>query len=131
MILTDTPFIAVVDDDDMVREATAALIETFGLVVRVFSSADAYLCSNCVRDTSCLITDVQMPGIDGLQLQHRLAKSGHRIPIIFVTAFPDERARERAMKVGAVCYLSKPFEPLDLLDCIRSAIGDRVGEPNA
>jgi FixJ family two-component response regulator len=129
-ILSDIPFIAVVDDDPMVGEATAELIESFGLVAHIFSSAQAYLKSNCVRRAACVVADMQMPGMDGLQLQQRLARSGHPVPIIFVTAFPDERVRERAMKAGAVNYLSKPFEPRDLIGCIRSAIGHALDEPN-
>lgn len=129
--MSEIPIVAVVDDDEMVGEATAQLIETFGLVARIFSSAEAYLKSNCFDETSCIVSDVQMPRIDGLQLQQRLIKLGHDIPVIFVTAFANERVHRRAMKAGAVCFLMKPFEPSRLLDCLRSAIGRWAPEPAA
>jgi FixJ family two-component response regulator len=121
--LTDTPLIAIVDDDETVGEATREFIETVGLAARTFVSAEVFLDSDCVSQTSCLVVDVQMPGLNGLQLQRKLANSGHDIPVIFITAFPDERLRTRALKAGAICYLKKPFDPTLLLACIRSAIG--------
>jgi FixJ family two-component response regulator len=129
--LSRTPLVAVVDDDEMSREATGELIETFGLATRVFASGAAFLASDCVQRASCLLADVQMPDINGLQLLRKLTSSGHRIPVIFFTAFPDERIRKRALKAGAICYLSKPVDPTGLLDCIRSAIGPWQGEPAA
>ncbi len=115
----------------MSGEATGELIETFGLAARIFVSAAAFLASDCVQQTACLVADVQMPDINGLQLLRKLTSSGHRIPVIFFTAFPDERVRKRALKAGAICYLSKPVDPTGLLDCIRSAIGQWQGEPAA
>lgn len=127
--MRNSPLVAVVDDDEMIREATGELIETFGLTVRTFVSAAAFLGSDSVQQTSCLVADVQMPDIDGLQLLRKLTSSGHRIPVIFFTAFPDERIRKRALKAGAICYLTKPVDPTNLLDCIRSAIGHWKSEP--
>jgi FixJ family two-component response regulator len=127
----DTPLIAIVDDDEMVSAATGGLIETFGLATRTFASAEAFLDSDCVAQTSCLVTDVQMPGINGLQLHRKLTNSGHRIPVLFITAYPDELLRRRAQKAGAICYLIKPFDPPVLFNCIRSAIGPWVGGPDA
>lgn len=121
--VSDTPIIAVVDDDEMVTEATGALIETFGLAARTFASAEAFLNSDCVSQTSCLVCDIQMPGMGGLQLQFELSRSGHKIPFILITAFPDDATRKQALKAGATCYLIKPFSPFQLFDCIRSAIG--------
>jgi FixJ family two-component response regulator len=128
--VSDTPLVAIVDDEEMVSEATGALIETFGFVARAFTSAEAFLDSDCVSRTSCLVVDVQMPGLDGLQLHRKLTTAGHRIPVIFMTAFPDARLRKRALKAGAICYLKKPFNPTDLLNCIRSAIGHWQRESN-
>jgi FixJ family two-component response regulator len=125
--VSNTPLIAVVDDDEMVREATGELIRTFGLASRTFASAETFLGSDCVPQTSCLVADVQMPGINGLQLHRKLTRAGHFIPVIFITAFPDMRVRERALKAGAICYLNKPFNPMHLLDCIRAAIGHWEG----
>ena len=128
--MSDNPLIAIVDDDEMVGEATAALIKMLGLAVRTFSSAEAFLGSDCVLQTSCLISDMQMPGTNGLQLHRKLIGAGHRIPVIFITAFPDERVRKRALKSGAICYLKKPFDPTVLTNCIRSAIGPLRGDSN-
>ena len=93
----------------MVCKATKDLMEIFGFEAQIFTSADDFLNSDCVPGTSCLIVDVQMPGMGGLQLHSKLTASGHRMPIIFITAFPDERVRKRALRAGAICYLSKPF----------------------
>ena len=123
--------ISIVDDDEVSREATTGLVEAFGLAARTFASAEEFLGSGCVPQTSCLIADMQMPGLSGLQLHCTLIKSGHRIPVIFITAFPDERVRKRALKAGAICYLNKPFYPRVLLDCIRSAIGPWENGPDA
>jgi FixJ family two-component response regulator len=117
------PLIAIVDDDDMVCEATKDLVETFGFEPRTFASADEFLESDCVAGTSCLIADVQMPGTNGLRLHRKLIVSGYHIPVIFITAFPDERVRQRALKAGAVCWLSKPFDGESLRVCIRAALG--------
>ena len=129
--MNDAPLIAIVDDDVMVCEATKDLVETFGFEARSFTSAGEFLNSGCVPDTSCLIADVQMPGMNGLQLQRKLNASGHRIPVIFITAFPDEHIRKRALRAGAVCYLNKPFDSGDLLSCIRSTLRFEKGNANA
>jgi FixJ family two-component response regulator len=129
--MSDTPLIAIVDDDVMVCEATEDLIEAFGFNARTFTSADEFLDSDCVPGTSCLIADVQMPGTSGLQLHRKLIASGHRIPVVFITAFPDQRVRARALSAGALCYLSKPFDGEILRSCIRSALGYEKGPANA
>jgi FixJ family two-component response regulator len=127
--MSDAPLIAIVDDDVMVCEATKDLVETFGFDARMFTSAGEFLNSDCVSSTACLIADVQMPGMNGLQLHRKLIASGRHIPVIFITAFPDEPARKRALIDGAVCYLSKPFDGETLRSCIRSAL--RYAEGNA
>jgi FixJ family two-component response regulator len=121
--MSEPPLITIVDDDVMICEATKDLVETFGFNARTFTSAGEFLNSDCVSNTSCLIADVQMPGMNGLQLYRTLLTSGRRIPVIFITAFPNERIRKRALRAGAVCYLSKPFDGESLLSCIRSALG--------
>jgi CheY-like chemotaxis protein len=93
--MSKAPLIAIVDDDVMVCEAMQDLIETFGFHAHTFTSAAEFLNSDCVHDTSCLIADVQMPGTNGLQLLCNLVASGRHIPVIFITAFPDERVRQR------------------------------------
>ena len=129
--MTSTPLIAIVDDDELLGEATKEFIETVGLAARAFASAQAFLDSDCVSRTSCLVVDVQMPGLNGLRFHRRLVSSGRDIPVIFITAFPDERLRARALEAGAICYLKKPFDPTRLLTCLRSAIGSWESKPDA
>ena len=120
--LNNTQAIAVVDDDESVRAAVSGMVESFGFSVGTFESAEEFLQSGRAASTSCLILDVQMPGTSGVELHNQLVSSGHRIPTIFVTAFPDARVRERVLRAGAVCFLSKPFARDDLLGCIRTAL---------
>jgi FixJ family two-component response regulator len=116
------PFISCVDDDVSVCEAIKGFLRAFGFNAETYSSAEEFLQSGRLDDTSCLITDVQLHGISGLQLQDRLAESGYRIPVIVMTAFPDDRVHARAFSAGAVCFLTKPITKDDLLTSIRSAL---------
>ena len=120
--LSKVPVIAIVDDDDSVREATSGLIRSLGYVAVAYASAEDYLQSDSVRGTSCIITDVKMPGMNGVDLQDRLIAEGHHTPIIFMTAFPTETLRVRALEGGALGFLSKPFDENNLLDCLHSAL---------
>jgi FixJ family two-component response regulator len=113
---------AIVDDDHSVREALTSLVRSLGYVVMAFECAEGLLKSRHRGSVSCLIADVQMPGMTGLELHNRLVASGEPIPTILITAFPDERARERALKSGVIGYLTKPFSEDDLLACIRSIL---------
>ena len=114
--------ISVVDDDESMREAIWGLMKSLGYTAVAFASAEEFLSSCQIPRTSCLITDVQMPGITGLELHHRLLAAGKIIPTILITAYPDDSARERALGDGVVSYLSKPFDENDLLTCIRSSL---------
>ena len=114
--------ISVVDDDESTRNSTALLIESFGFQAAGFESADSFLKSRQLQETSCLLIDMRMPGMNGLQLQSRLASAGYKIPIIFITAYEDRESRQRAMRAGAVAFLAKPFTDQLLLDAIRSAL---------
>jgi FixJ family two-component response regulator len=114
--------ISVVDDDESIRRTTTRLIESFGFRAAAFESADSFLRSGQLRDTACLIVDVQMPGMNGLQLQSHLAAEGRGIPIIFITAYDDKESRRRAMQAGAVAFLGKPFSDEQLLQSIRSTL---------
>ena len=107
--------IAIVDDDKGVRDALEMLMRSLGHNASTFGSAEEFLAFEKLHDTSCLITDVQMPGLTGIDLQDRLIADGHRIPIIFITGHPDDNVRARAMKAGAVGFLVKPVDarPLD------------------
>lgn len=117
-----TELICVVDDDESVRRSTKLLIESHGFCVATFESAEAFLTFEKLHDTSCLILDVQMPGVNGLQLQAKLARDGHSIPIIFVTAYDDNQSRRHAMQAGAIAFLDKPFTEDQLLQTIRSVL---------
>ena len=114
--------ISVVDDDDSVRESLSGLIRSVGFGVSVFSSAEEFLHSDRLADTECLILDVRMPGMNGLELQRYLAASHHAIPVIFITAHGDEESRVRALNGGAVEYLLKPFSEEALLRAIDTAL---------
>jgi FixJ family two-component response regulator len=122
--------ISIVEDDASVREATKGLVRSLGYSAATFASAEEYLRSERVRDTACLITDVQMPGMSGIDLQDRLIADGRRTPIIFVTAYPEERIRARALRAGAVGFLSKPFTDESLIECLDRALRD-VSSPTA
>jgi FixJ family two-component response regulator len=114
--------ISVVDDDDSVRESLQCLIRSFGFTVEAFASAEEFLASDRLRDTRCLILDVRMPGMNGIELQRRLAASHREIPVIFITAHGDEAARSQALGDGAVGYLLKPFTEEALLSAIHAAL---------
>ena len=114
--------VSVVDDDASVREAMGGLIKSSGFAVQLFASGKEFLRFGSLQNTSCLVLDVHMPGMSGLQLQSHLLAAGYRIPIIFITADADERTRARALKAGAVDFLRKPFGDDVLLKGIRSAL---------
>jgi FixJ family two-component response regulator len=114
--------ISVVDDNESIRRTTTLLIESFGFRAAAFESAEGFLKSGQLHDTSCLIVDVQMPGMNGLQLQSHLAAACCGIPIIFITAYDDKESRQRAMQAGAVAFLGKPFSDEQLLQTIRSTL---------
>ena len=123
-----TELICVVDDDESVRRSTKLLIESHGFRVATFESAEAFLTSEQRHDTSCLILDVQMPGISGLQLQSKLTHDRHSIPIIFITAYDDNQSRRHAMQAGAIAFLDKPFTEGQLFQTIRSALQRGKGD---
>jgi FixJ family two-component response regulator len=114
--------ISVVDDDESVRRTTKLLIESFGLQAVIFESAESYLRSGLLRETACLVVDIRMPGMDGLELQSCIAAEGSNVPVIFITVCDDQESRGRAMLTGAVAFLAKPFSDEQLLESIRSAL---------
>jgi FixJ family two-component response regulator len=120
--MANSPLISVVDDDDSVRESLGGLIRSVGFAVKVFASAEEFLNSDHLRNTDCLILDVRMPGMNGLELQRQLAASYCKIPVIFITAHGDEEVRSRALNGGAVDYLLKPFSEEALLNAIDAAL---------
>jgi len=114
--------IAVVDDDAFVRDALEDLITSFGHRVRTFRSAEEFMQCGEIAHTSCLITDLQMPGLSGLDLQEHLLASGHGTPVIFLTAFAEERARALALSRGALAFLNKPVQEVELISHIDQAL---------
>ena len=119
------PVISIVDDDESVREGTLDLVRSMGFIGVAFPRAKDFLTSERRHTTSCLIADVRMPGMTGLELHDRLVQSGNTIPTILITAFPDDTARKRALSGGVICYLPKPFKQDELLACIRAALDRR------
>jgi FixJ family two-component response regulator len=120
--LPETLSISIVDDDESVRTATANLVQSLGFRARAFASPEEFLQSAHISTTSCLVSDIQMPGMNGLDLQNLLIAQGHRIPIIFITAYPDETIRTRALDAGAVCFLGKPFDVQTLIESLHKAV---------
>jgi|SRR5215510_14579363 FixJ family two-component response regulator len=123
--MSNLSLISVVDDDASVRESLQCLIRSFGFAVEAFASAEEFLKSDHLPNTRCLILDVRMPGMNGLELQRRLAASHREIPVIFITAHGEETARSQALKNGALDYLLKPFREEALLQAIHAALNLR------
>jgi FixJ family two-component response regulator len=116
------PLVAIVDDDESIRDTTKDLLESAGLAAVTFASASSLLKSRRINSFSCVVADMRMPEMTGLELQQRLVGSNQAIPTILMTAYPEERVRTQAIKNNVVCYLVKPFAADDLLACIRCAI---------
>jgi len=114
--------ISIVDDDAPVRAATHNLVRSLGYAVQTYASAEEFLHSPQLNDTSCVITDVRMPAMSGLDLQAHLIADGRRFPFIFITAFSVEADRARAMEAGAICFLIKPFDGDALIRCLDTAL---------
>jgi FixJ family two-component response regulator len=114
--------VVVVDDDSAIREALASLVRSIGLRVKLFTSAQEFLQSQRLESTSCVILDVRLPGLSGLDCQRQLREAGLSIPIIFITGHGDIPMSVRAMKAGAVEFLTKPFRDQDLIDAVQSAL---------
>ena len=114
--------ISVVDDDASVRAATSKFLRSHGYTVQAFSSAEDFLQSGRLNDTSCVIADLQMPGMSGLELLKMIRAQGYGVPFIFITAFPDETTRARALQAEAICFLSKPFAGPTLINCLGVAL---------
>jgi len=123
------PLIAIVDDDESMRETMKDLLDSAGFSAVTFTSAESFLKSKRARTVSCLITDMRMPGMTGLELHRQLVASGAAIPTVLVTAYPEEHTREQALEEKVICYLAKPFPADELLACIRSAIQGGQSDP--
>ncbi|MDB5360815.1 MAG: two-component response regulator [Rhodospirillales bacterium] len=120
-----TAIVSVVDDDESVRISLAALVRSLGHIAHGFASAEAFLASGKAEQTDCLITDVQMPGMSGLDLQHQIIGRGGNVPMIFITAFPDDRLRDHVLAAGALGLLAKPYDGDILVSLIDTALSSR------
>jgi FixJ family two-component response regulator len=119
---TKTNFVAIVDDDESMRSALQGLLKAVGLPAQAYASAEEFLNSGHQRQTACLIADIRMPGMSGLELQAHLNAEHCRIPTIFITAHGDAKLRMKALRGGAVEFLSKPFDDETLLESVRGAL---------
>jgi FixJ family two-component response regulator len=117
------PTIVIIDDDEPVRTATENLMRSLGLGTLTFASAEEFLEVPGLGGASCLIVDINMPGMNGLELQQRLLAEGHKVPVIFITGCPQEHLRRQASAAGAIGFLSKPFDSQRLIECIGHALG--------
>jgi FixJ family two-component response regulator len=126
--LQKTFAIAVIDDDDSIREAVAGLVKSLGYRVVAFGRAEDFLQFEQRSAIACLIADVQMPGMTGPDLHTQLVASGEPIPTILITAYPDNAVRKRAFQNGVKCYLTKPFREEDLIECIQAALDSQPTE---
>jgi FixJ family two-component response regulator len=124
--MPNASIISIVDDDASVREGLADLVSSMGYQAKTFRRAEHFLKSRWLRNASCLIADIQMPEMTGLELYAALAKLGIKIPTILITAFPNNDDRYRALNAGVSCYLTKPFKKGELIKCIRSTLGHTV-----
>ena len=120
--MSEVPLISIVDDDEPARDGICVLVESFGYEAISFSSAEHFLQSDMIAQTTCLITDMQMPGLSGLELQEALQAQGNHTPVIVITGYPNEKHRARALNNGAIGYLTKPFEEQTLAECLTVAI---------
>jgi FixJ family two-component response regulator len=114
--------ISIVDDDQPFRDSMRRLLRSLGYTVATFPSAAEFLASPGLVTTDCLVADVHMPDLTGVELYRHMMDAGHTIPTILVTAYPDDRAQERMLSQGVVCYLRKPLEEAVLIDCLRAAV---------
>jgi FixJ family two-component response regulator len=122
VIQGEAKLVAIVDDDDLIRSALQGMLKSVGLRSRAFASAEEFLASGQQQQTACLIADIRMPGMSGLELQARLNAEHCRIPTIFITAHGDTRMRMQALRAGAVDFMAKPFDDGVLIESVRAAL---------
>jgi FixJ family two-component response regulator len=125
--LSTVSVVAVIDDDASVRTATDNLLCSHGYLVDTFASAEEFLQSARLSDSACVIADVQMPAMSGLDLLIHMRAQGYAAPFIFITAFPEESVRARALRAGAICFLAKPFAGPALINCLEAALNRQRG----
>ena len=122
--MSDNKLITVIDDDESMRLSLEGLVRSLGYSVQVFACAEDFLAAGGDARAACVISDIKMPGMSGIDLLDRLKETGRRVPVILMTAFANDAARTRATKAGAACFLSKPFDAQSLIDCLDQALGN-------
>ena len=125
------PIVAIVDDDEAVGNAIEVLMRSIGLVAQAFSSGEEFLRSPGLSRTGCLVVDFDMPRMNGLDLHNNLSRLGKEIPTVLITAYPSDGIRARALQAGIICYLPKPFDESELLNCIQAALDRATGNRGA
>jgi FixJ family two-component response regulator len=123
--MTQNTLVAIVDDDASYRDATDNLLQAAGFATVTFPDAESFLGSARRGGTACVVADMRMPGMSGLEMHRELVASGERIPTVLITAFPEDGLRAKAREAGIVCCLGKPFAPDDLLECVHKALAPR------
>ena len=127
--MAERPLVAIVDDDESIRNATRDLLRAAGFSTATFEDAESFLGSASRASASCVVADIRMPGMTGLELYQTLVASGDGIPTVIMTAHPEDVGQARARQAGITCYLSKPFAPDDLLECVRKAVAKSHSDP--
>jgi FixJ family two-component response regulator len=127
-VLTVAPVISIIDDDASIRAGLNNLVRSLGYIVSTFASAAAFLQSAQLHETCCVIADVRMPAMSGVELQSHLRSQGYKVPFIFITAVPDETTRRQALNDGAICFLTKPFDEGTLIECLNTALDQHRSE---
>ena len=125
--MAERPLVAIVDDDESMRNATRDLLRAAGFSTATFEDAESFLGSASRASASCVVADIRMPGMSGLELYQTLVASGDGIPTVIITAHPEEVTQSRAREAGITCYLSKPFAPDELVQCVREALSKPRG----
>lgn len=120
--MVNKQYVTIIDDDESVRLAIGSLVRSLGLTAHLFASAEAFLHDDAHVRSDCIVTDVQMPGMSGIELQELLRRQQRNVPIIFMTAFPEASLRKRAHQGGATCFLTKPFDGAAIIRCIELAL---------
>jgi FixJ family two-component response regulator len=127
--MAERPLVAIVDDDESLRNATRDLLKAAGFATATFEDAESFLGSVSRTSAACVVADMRMPGMTGLAMYQELVASGNGIPTVIITAHPEELTQSRAREAGISCYLSKPFAPDDLLECVREAVAKSQSDP--
>ena len=125
--MAERPLVAIVDDDESIRNATRDLLRAVGFSTTTFKDAESFLGSTSRASAACVVADIRMPGMTGLELYQALVASGDGIPTVIITAHPEDATRSLAREVGITCYLSKPFAPDELVECVREALAKHRG----